>query len=858
MIDTSKLSLGWSKLGVSKQTPMGATHHQAVPIYFKLVCKAVVEDEEGAFFLKATMVQTVRLKDVQPLIAERPPSYNESSATEKEDFMFNIVLQNTLQGGEISLRRVVTMHGPRGESWSQVFDLFVPLDVRSMWQRFPFQIFQASVELDLQPKLKRGGRDGEPLRDQLIADGSPRVTIKNRNDFDRSRTLALLQEKPTVKIAAGARREAEARESRWPEKQSFNSDHLQITFWLHEHPTEVFFNVLGPLLLVTILVWVNFNEFYGITNIGADCQATERDPGYLANGIGIALTAVVMLPQIQTKKRGSNRRTSSFYGRDGLAVVILVGLGVSTLQSCTAAFIGCLICSLAIVTLVGAFVAHHLKWKKIRQKVELAHLLRADRQSLYEEDNLSDDDRDSLSFGKALRYGTTQPIKRQRKWFGSQRVKSASIVETSRQKKVTDQRSPPARPVWESSKAEKEIEKNDEDDADVESDVGPEDAEIAEADEWEVLTKNLQAGESYSSQDGGVRLNVPPGSLRGPGPGPVRLHFSSQTVTCQGEHYFTHTIVHCPPHHRFTEPLLLEFFLDDPAVSDGKASVKEVLERYQVLRMSHGDDKWQPLEPKDISLVEDLDATYLRAEIHHFTWFSCCMKCDPSSGITYFDQKKTDKVVVHNDSDQRLLLVMLPTQYVAARDKSHKVQISVGGSLPGGGGLEVGGGLERQTRTEYVWLPRGESPSSQVVLPRAKQQELRLRSNGCPEHLLICAERLVGELSTTQATPSSPSSPGQMAPAATVRTKAYRVVKFYDAPIVGGGDGLIIHQCRVDQDPQDECSVRAKGVDLKHVAMVLAGMGEGDREKEQGAEEKKGGDGTKPSSKTWLSRLGGR
>ena len=65
--------------------------------------------------------------------------------------------------------------------------------------------------------------------------------------------------------------------------------------------------------------------------------------------------------------------------------------------------------------------------------------------------------------------------------------------------------------------------------------------------------------------------------------------FSTQLLSCKGQDYFTNTIVHCPPDHRFEEPLLLDFFLDDPAVSNEKATLKQVLERYQVcfLRASH-------------------------------------------------------------------------------------------------------------------------------------------------------------------------------------------------------------------------------------------------------------------------------
>ncbi|CAM9353857.1 unnamed protein product [Ectocarpus fasciculatus] len=209
------------------------------------------------------------------------------------------------------------------------------------------------------------------------------------------------------------------------------------------------------------------------------------------------------------------------------------------------------------------------------------------------------------------------------------------------------------------------------------------------------------------------------------------------------------------------------------------------------------------------------------------------MKCDPSCGITWFNHTDKQGVLVHNDTNQQLLLVVLPTKYVAVCDKRHAVQLAVGGSLPGGEGIEVGGSFERNKRTEYVYFPQGEAPSSQDVLPWAQRQRVRLREVDCVERLLICSVSLVrGGALSTQTTPPSQSSPRQMAPVSTVPSGEgqYRVVKFYEDPIVKGSDGLVIHQSRLNVPPRDECYVRAKGVNLKHVAMVLAGLGEGNVE----------------------------
>ncbi|CAM9165046.1 unnamed protein product [Ectocarpus sp. 8 AP-2014] len=404
---------------------------------------------------------------------------------------------------------------------------------------------------------------------------------------------------------------------------------------------------------------------------------------------------------------------------------------------------------------------------------------------------------------------------------------SAFGTRTDLQDQVTDPMGPPISPFLEPSRAKQGAGKSAEEDADIISGFESKESAI-DWGEWELLTETLQAGENYRSRDGRIRFSVQHGSLSGTGPGPVRLHLAAQLLSCKGQDYLTTTIVHCPPDHRFQEPLLLDFFLDDPAVRNGKGALKKVLKRYQILRMSHGEHEWQPLRREDMFLVEDRDSTYLRARIYHFTLFACCMKCDPTCGITWLNHTDKQGVLVHNNSNQQLFLVVVPTKYVAVCDKRHAVQLAVGGSLPGGAGIEVGGGFERNKRTEYVWLPQGEAPSGQEVLPWAQEQRLRLREVGCVERLLICSLSPVrgGPLST-QATPPSQSSPRQMPPISTVPSVEgqYRVVKFYEDPIVKGGDGLVIHQSRLNVPPRDECCVRAKGVNLKHVAMVLAGLG---------------------------------
>ena len=218
--------------------------------------------------------------------------------------------------------------------------------------------------------------------------------------------------------------------------------------------------------------------------------------------------------------------------------------------------------------------------------------------------------------------------------------------------------------------------------------------------------------------------------------------------------------------------------------------------------MSHGDNEWQLLDRQDMTLVKERSSTYfLRAQVYHFTLFSCCMKCDPSCGISSFKHTDNQAVVVHNHTNQYLLLVLLPTVGVSSSARRHAVEFAVGA-----GGVEVGGKSERDVETVYVWLRYGEEPTIQQVLPGAKEQRLNLRKVGCVERLIICSTSFERQQpSSTQATSPSQVGPGQMAPATTVSSgeDEFRLVKFYEERMLRGCDGLAIHQARLDVHPMN-------------------------------------------------------
>ncbi|CAN0298470.1 unnamed protein product [Ectocarpus sp. 12 AP-2014] len=93
---------------------------------------------------------------------------------------------------------------------------------------------------------------------------------------------------------------------------------MRLTFYLYEPPAKAMFKVVGPLFLVLYLMLMNFNEFYGLRNIWDNgCPGEERDSDYLANGIGIAITAAFVVPAIRAD------RMKSPYIRWGLAIEYL-------------------------------------------------------------------------------------------------------------------------------------------------------------------------------------------------------------------------------------------------------------------------------------------------------------------------------------------------------------------------------------------------------------------------------------------------------------------------------------------------------------------------------------------------------
>ena len=133
MADQEQLSVQ-----IDLNTLRGATHEQKVPVSLFVLCKAIVEDEGGALFLDATVVQRVQVGNV-PVPDTLDPTSEKSTAEHLKALMFDIGLKGPFPGGEVKIRRDATLTGVGAQPDStklcaQTSNLVsVPIDVRSIW-----------------------------------------------------------------------------------------------------------------------------------------------------------------------------------------------------------------------------------------------------------------------------------------------------------------------------------------------------------------------------------------------------------------------------------------------------------------------------------------------------------------------------------------------------------------------------------------------------------------------------------------------------------------------------------------------------------------------------------------------------
>ncbi|CAM9807519.1 unnamed protein product [Ectocarpus sp. 6 AP-2014] len=373
-------------------TLLGSQLETKVPVALFVLCKTVVEDDQGALYLNATVVQRVPLETTSPM----PPQ----DQLEK-DLLFEMKVKGPSAGGGITSRRK-SVEDVREQSQHTVMvcetlDLkTAPLDVRQHWNWFPFRILKATIDLELQAKnVDVGGTKVLFCPDLCASKKKDNVAkVQTRGSLSRSNKLTFLQEQPIVHIVQDRRfkknLEQAVKDGHKKQVETYQADVeagraptvanpddnlfvtyplMRLTFYLYEPPAKAMFKIVGPLFLILYLMLMNFNEFYGLRNIWDDgCPGEERDSDYLANGIGIAITAAFVVPAIRADRMKSPY--ISFTRDDLMAVAFLIGLALSTSPYCHWVISGCFVSFLVVVSAVVASVCHYFKCKHLRKTVD--------------------------------------------------------------------------------------------------------------------------------------------------------------------------------------------------------------------------------------------------------------------------------------------------------------------------------------------------------------------------------------------------------------------------------------------------------------------------------------------------------
>lgn len=97
-----------------------------------------------------------------------------------------------------------------------------------------------------------------------------------------------------------------------------------------------------------------------------------------------------------------------------------------------------------------------------------------------------------------------------------------------------------------------------------------------------MLTAKLEAGETYTSDEHGVRLTIPKGYSSQPPDGPILLERTAKVVECREQAFFITSVVHCfPCSAKFDDdPLLLDFVsedIGDDSIQDGEFQVRSCI-----------------------------------------------------------------------------------------------------------------------------------------------------------------------------------------------------------------------------------------------------------------------------------------
>lgn len=395
-MDNNAAYADWNKLSESKSDT-------AVPVALFALCKAVVEDDQGALFLHATLVQRVVVDNVpaeatlvQRVLVDNVPAKNTPRAN-LEKLLFTIKVKGPLSGGYVEDRRIEIAKYAGSETkllCSKTLELIsAPLDARQLPLRSSFGILEATVDLELQatkidfgkgqgqvwfcpdllhPSLHASTtgteRERKGRQDRIVKVQEPLATT--RPSLSRMRRLNLLNEVPVVEMFGDIRTKGHSLVT-YPQ--------MRLKFWLDEPTTTTVYNVVGPLVLVVALMLMNYEEFFGfsfafsVMRGNEECveadETSETYRTFFTNGIGIALAAFFVIPAF------SGEATSSplirFHVDHTIAMVFLLGLVLSNFPHCLVALAGCGLSCLVVLYGILLCVLHERECTKKKKEAAI-------------------------------------------------------------------------------------------------------------------------------------------------------------------------------------------------------------------------------------------------------------------------------------------------------------------------------------------------------------------------------------------------------------------------------------------------------------------------------------------------------
>jgi hypothetical protein len=314
-----------------------------VPVCQKILVKRIVP-----IFVGAGDTQTeVRL---QATVIQRVLGYHDPVMS------LNYRVNGTILGVDaIKLRRSVKLvdkdlvEGEQELGTSFTIDLGVPLKLVNEFYYFPFLILRASVQLELESPASS---NGIILRPNLWnfdekSGGSPTDVLQLKDEGTKLNGLPLL-----AFVNVNPIRECPQ------EKKSDGTVYYpmtELTWYLKDLGFKRMLSSLAPLYLVLLLAVVNWTTFL---------QNHDDRGEHVMTSVGIALTAVILLPNILS----SLQIESAFDLNFVVFLLWLVGLGLSSIPYRAPAMVGIGFLALAGMSPLPLFCFYQQKLKALRNE----------------------------------------------------------------------------------------------------------------------------------------------------------------------------------------------------------------------------------------------------------------------------------------------------------------------------------------------------------------------------------------------------------------------------------------------------------------------------------------------------------